>query len=131
MIADLADKTILVVDDNKINLLVTKKILNQYNIASEVVDSGKKAIELVKETSFDCILMDIHMPELDGYETTMIIRQFNKETPIVALIATSTEEVESQIYGQYMSGYILKPFITAEFIQKIHCVTVKQEQLCD
>lgn len=131
LIADLSDKTILVVDDNKINLLVTKKILNQYNIASEVVDSGKKAIELVKETSFDCILMDIHMPELDGYETTTIIRKFDKETPIVALTATSTEEVESQIYGQYMSGYILKPFITAEFIQKIHCVTVKQEQLCD
>ncbi|MEP0265369.1 response regulator [Dokdonia sp.] len=130
LIVDLSDKTILVVDDNKINLLVTKKILDQYHIASQVVDSGKKAIELIKETSFDCILMDIHMPELDGYETTTIIREFDKDTPIVALTATSTEEVEKQIHNHRMNGYILKPFITADFIQKIHCVAVKQEMLC-
>lgn len=126
---DLRQKKILVVDDNKINLLVTKKILDQYYIDAEVVDSGTKAIALLKETRFDCILMDIHMPELDGYETTEKIRESGDQTPIIALTATSTEEVERKISGRHMNGYILKPFITADFIQKIHdAVMQKQEE---
>lgn len=126
---DLRHKKILVVDDNKINLLVTKKILDQYYIQVEVVDSGSKAIARLKETRFDCILMDIHMPELDGYETTEKIRERGDQTPIIALTATSTEEVERKINGRQMNGYILKPFITADFIQKIHdAVMQKQEE---
>lgn len=116
----LAHKKVLVVDDNKINLLVTKKILDQYDITSQVVDSGEKAITLLEDTSFDCILMDIHMPELDGYETTKIIRDTGNRTPIIALTAASTEEIEDKINKQLMDGYILKPFVTADFIEKIY-----------
>jgi len=127
---DLRHKKILIVDDNKINLLVTKKILDQYEIDSQVVDSGEKAIALIKETAFDCILMDIHMPELDGYETTKIIRNMGDFTPIIALTATSSEEIERKMNSQQMNGYILKPFITTDFIQKIHCAVVQMKKEC-
>lgn len=125
---DLRHKKILIVDDNKINLLVTKKILDQYGVDSQVVDSGEKAITLTKEMTFDCILMDINMPELDGYETTEIIRNNGDHTPIIALTATSTEEVERNIRGQQMNGYVLKPFITTDFIQKIHGAVVAKKK---
>jgi len=117
---DLKGKKILVVDDNKINLLVTKKIIKQFNMESHTVDSGTKAIEILKEEKFDCILMDLHMPKLDGYQTTSHIRTFNTETPIIALTAASTEEVEFKINPNEMNGYIMKPFITEDFIEAIH-----------
>jgi len=126
---DLQHKKILVVDDNKINLLVTRKILDQYNITPQVVDSGEKAIALIKEMKFDCILMDIHMPELDGYETTKIIRENGDNTPIIALTATSTEEIEGKINKELMDGYILKPFMTADFIEKIYKTIVKKKRV--
>ncbi|MFT5892083.1 MAG: signal transduction histidine kinase/CheY-like chemotaxis protein [Dokdonia sp.] len=125
---ELQNKKILIVDDNKINLLVTKKILDQYNIDAQVVDSGQKAIALTKDTTFDCILMDIHMPELDGYETTEMIRKNGNLTPIIALTATSTEEIERNINGHQMNGYILKPFITTDFIQKIHGAVMEHNE---
>ncbi|MBQ0786366.1 MAG: response regulator [Oceanihabitans sp.] len=113
----LRDYKILVVDDNKINRLVTKRVLDQLKIESKVIDTGEKAIELVKTEHFDCILMDLHMPELDGYETTKRIRDFNQEITIVALTAASTEEVQVKIVKYELDGYVLKPFITSEFIE--------------
>ncbi|MGH1385996.1 hybrid sensor histidine kinase/response regulator [Kordia sp.] len=116
----IAGKYILIVDDNKINQLVTKKILDEYKVNTKVVGSGKQAISALKETSFDCILMDLHMPDLDGYKTTSIIREFNTEIPIIALTASSSEEVEQNISKYAMNGHIMKPFLTADFITTIH-----------
>jgi len=120
IVKGLTGKCFLVVDDNKINQLVTKKILNQFNIKSKVIDSGEKAIEILKNENFDCILMDLHMPKLDGYETTRLIKEFNKDIPIVALTAASTEEVEAKIINSNMNGYVLKPFKTIDFLETIY-----------
>ncbi len=117
---ELKGKKILVVDDNRINQLVTKKIIDQFNMVAKSVDSGIKAIEAAKEEKFDCILMDLHMPQLDGYQTTSRIRIFDKETPILALTAASVEEVKSKIDPNEMNGYIMKPFITEDFIETIY-----------
>ncbi|WP_299890027.1 ATP-binding protein [uncultured Lacinutrix sp.] len=117
---EIVGSKILIVDDNKINQLVTKRVLDQLKINSMVVDSGIKAIELVKVEQFDCILMDLNMPELDGYETTKRIREFNKDIAIVALTAATTEEVESKIYNYEINGYVLKPFITANFVNVLN-----------
>lgn len=116
---------ILVVDDNKINQLVTRKILSQFNITSKVVDSGQKAIKLIQEEAFDCVLMDLHMPELDGYETTEMIREFNKTLPIIALTASSIEEVEAKLNNYDMNGHVMKPFVTNDFIETIYKAIVK------
>lgn len=110
---------ILIVDDNKINQMVTKKVLEQLNLASETVDNGKEAIRLVKNKKFDCILMDLHMPGIDGYETAEFIREFNKEIPIIALTAASKHEVKEKIKGSGIDDFILKPFITLGFQETI------------
>lgn len=120
LLNNIEGKKMLVVDDNKINRLVTKKILNQYDVIVKTVDSGKKAIELVREEDFDCILMDLNMPELDGYETTSFIRDFNKKIPIIALTAASSEEVELNITHSGMNDFVIKPFITLDFIETIY-----------
>lgn len=112
----LLDKNILVVDDNKINLMVTKKVLLQLGVKVTTVDNGYDATKLVQQENFDCILMDLHMPELDGYQTTEHIRAFNNSIPIIALTAASNEEVESKIYNYQMQGYLLKPFAVSNFV---------------
>lgn len=116
----IANKRILIVDDNKINQLVTKKILDDFDVISKVVSSGKEAISIVKEEPFDCILMDLNMPDLNGYETTSLIREFDTEIVIIALTASSSEEVAQKINKYEMNGYIMKPFLTTDFISTIH-----------
>ncbi len=110
---------LLIVDDNKINQLVTKKILDQLDVKSDVTDSGAKALELVRENDYDCILMDLHMPKMDGYEASRRIRAINKKVAIVALTAASSEEIEKKINAVSMYGYILKPFLTNDFVATI------------
>jgi len=110
---------LLIVDDNKINQLVTKKVLDQLSVSSQVTDSGIKAIDLVRENQYDCVLMDLHMPKIDGYETSRQIRLFNSKIPIVALTAASSEEIENKIKEVKMNGYILKPFIINDFVTRI------------
>lgn len=126
LVKNLVDKHILIVDDNKINQLVTKKILDQMGIKSTVVDSGYKAIDIVRNKYFDCVLMDLHMPGLNGYEATTLIREFDKEIAILALTAASSEEVEKKINSCKMDGYIMKPFITSEFIETIHASIINK-----
>ncbi len=121
---------ILIVDDNKVNQLVTRKVLESLEINSESVDSGKKAIEAIKRTHYDCVLMDLHMPELNGYDTTKIIRKFNKHIPIIALTAATTDEVELEIKNHEIDGYVLKPFITAEFVQILNKAIKNNEEQC-
>lgn len=113
---DLKDCKILVVDDNKINQMVTGKVLKQLNLISQTVDNGTDAIELVKQNHYACVLMDLHMPGMDGYETTKAIRAFNKDIAIVALTAASSEDIKNKINEAQMDGYILKPFIITDFI---------------
>ncbi|WP_290698497.1 ATP-binding protein [Lacinutrix sp.] len=110
------DCKFLIVDDNKINQLVTTKVLNNYNLKSAAVENGAKAIEQIKTENFDCILMDLHMPELDGYETTKLIRAFNKQITIIALTAASLEEVEDKVKNSEMDGFVLKPYFNKDLI---------------
>jgi len=114
------NKRILIVDDNKINQLVTQKILDDFQVITKVVSSGKEAITIIEKEQFDCILMDLHMPDLDGYETTSLIRKFNADISIIALTASSSEEVEAKMNKHEMNGYIMKPFLTEDFIKTIH-----------
>lgn len=118
----------LIVDDNRINQLVTRKILDQFGLKTSVLSSGKEALEAVKQNHYDCILMDLHMPEMDGYQATNYIREFNKNVAIVALTAASQEEVEKKISELDMQGYIMKPFVINSFIKTIfNAIKAKQK----
>ncbi len=125
----LQNKLFLIVDDNKINQIVTKKVLDQLGLTCHVVGSGKKAIKTIKAKPYDCILMDLHMPEMDGYETSNQIRMFDKGVGIVALTAASGEEVAAKIKDYDMDGYVLKPYYTSNLLKAMVEAMAKRKQL--
>lgn len=102
---------ILVVDDSELNLLVSKKQVKKIpNTICDTAISGKRAIELVKENNYDLILLDINMPEMDGYETCVEIKKIKPETTIIALTALQADQVISKALSSGMELVISKPF---------------------
>lgn len=110
---------ILVVDDNRINQVVTRRILEKQNFVCVVAANGVEAIERASAEDFDLILMDLNMPGINGMETTKRIRQFNKRLPVVALTAVEIEEVRNEIHEAGMNDIIVKPYDVERFYQII------------
>ena len=113
------NKTILVVDDNRINRIVTRKMLEKYKANPIVAEGGIEAIKLVKENTIDLILMDINMPGMDGLEATSIIRSFNENIPIIALTAVEIEEMRDSIQNSTICDIIIKPYDELVFVETI------------
>jgi signal transduction histidine kinase/CheY-like chemotaxis protein len=80
---------VLLVEDNKVNQLITEKIISNYGFYCDSANDGKEAVDMVKKNKYSMILMDIMMPKMDGFEATKYIKQFDKGIPIVALTAIS------------------------------------------
>lgn len=116
----LENREILVVEDNKINQMITKKILEKNKMKCMVADNGMDAIALIKEHNFDAVLMDIHMPGISGIEATQEIRKFNRQLPIIALTAVTIDENLDEFYRAGFNEIIPKPFKTEEFFEKIY-----------
>ncbi|MCW5519321.1 response regulator [Aureitalea sp. L0-47] len=116
----LENRKILVVEDNKINQMITRKILEKNKMECMVADNGMDAIKLVKQHDYDVILMDIHMPGISGIEATQKIRAFNKDIPIIALTAVTIDENLDDFYRAGFNEIIPKPFKTEEFFEKIY-----------
>lgn len=112
-------KRILVVEDNKINQLITRKILEKQEVICDVADNGDIAIKKVKELYFDLILMDIHMPGISGVEASRVIRGFDIKTPIIALTAVTLEDHIEEFYANGITDVIPKPYKTEEFFEKV------------
>lgn len=119
---DLNNVKILVVEDNKINQMITKKILNKMGLYCDVVDNGEDAVEQVKAVNYDIVLMDIHMPGISGLEATKIIRTFNKEMPIFALTAVTLEDKMQEFGEAGFNDIISKPFKQEDFEKKLFTV---------
>ena len=117
---------VLIVEDNKINQLVTKKLLEKIDFECHVVESGIDALEILKKEDFDLILMDINMPGWNGFETTIKIRQNNIITPIVALTAFSKLEVEKEAIDSGMNAVVVKPYEFPELYSIISNLVVKK-----
>ena len=101
----------LVVDDNKINLMVTKKsIVSIFDEVDEAL-SGEECLELVSKNDYDIILMDIMMPEMDGVETLKRLKE-NPEfkTPVLAVTADAEAGAEEKYMNEGFTEYIAKPF---------------------
>ncbi|MEP3215574.1 MAG: response regulator [Gilvibacter sp.] len=116
----LENLTVLVVEDNKINQMITKKILEKNKMKCDVADNGETAVEMVQKHPYHIVLMDIHMPGISGIEATQQIRKFNKEIPIIALTAVTIDENLDEFYRAGFNEIIPKPFKTEEFFEKIH-----------
>ena len=110
---------ILIVEDNKINQVVTKKILESNNFKCTIVDDGYAAINLLETDKFDIVLMDINMPIINGFETTKLIRNKGITIPIVALTAFDKQEITEQVLSSGMNDIIVKPFEQAKLFQII------------
>jgi signal transduction histidine kinase/CheY-like chemotaxis protein len=104
-------KTVLLAEDNMINAMVIGKLLSNWKMTSEHAKNGIEAVEKSKLKVFDFILMDIHMPEMDGFEATLNILKAenpNIKTPIFALTADVTAEAREE-YLPYFNGFLRKP----------------------
>jgi signal transduction histidine kinase/CheY-like chemotaxis protein len=107
----LKDKTVLLAEDNAINAMVAMKLLSNWKMAAEHVTNGLEAIEKAQVKAFDFILMDIHMPEMDGFDAVKHIREdkgHNTATPIFALTADITADHHEGYMG-YFNGFLRKP----------------------
>lgn len=116
----LSGKNILVVEDNSINQMLVRYTLSKTGAQIEIADNGSIALQKIKENTYDVILMDIHMPELDGYQTTQIIRnELLLNTPIIAMTALAIKGEEEKCIGLGMSGYVSKPFTTESLCSEL------------
>ncbi|MDO1511920.1 ATP-binding protein [Maribacter confluentis] len=116
---DFKNLHLLIVEDNKINQVITKKMLTKKEMTSDIANNGHEAITLAKENVYDAILMDIHMPGISGEEATIEIRKFNQDTPIIALTAISLDDSLESFYAAGCNDVVTKPFKPEVFYQKI------------
>lgn len=112
-------KKILLVEDNKINQMITKKMLENKGIHCEIVDNGEESVKISKNQKFDLILMDIHLPGINGTIATEKIREFDSTTPIIALTAISLNENKKNLLAFGMNDVITKPFLPEDFYATI------------
>ncbi|GAB6152346.1 hypothetical protein JCM17380_10960 [Desulfosporosinus burensis] len=121
-----ATKKILLVEDNQINVQMTREILENSGFETDTAQGGYTAIQMVRRTRYDAILMDIRMPEIDGYEATHRILEIlgKAAPPIIALSADAVEGVAEKAKLAGMSGYVTKPLNPLKLIEiLIRCLS--------
>ena len=116
---ELSSIKILVVEDNKINQMITKKILNKMKLNCDIVDNGEDAVDKVKTEDYDVVLMDINMPGISGIEATKIIRTFDKDITVFALTAVTLEDKMDEFDEAGFDDIISKPFKQEDFEKKL------------
>ncbi len=107
----LSELEVLLVEDNAINTLVATKLLQRWNIKPDCAKNGLEAVAKSKLKRYDLILMDIHMPEMNGYDATIQLRQQdnpNCTTPVYALTADINVNLQEE-YVEYFTGFLRKP----------------------
>jgi signal transduction histidine kinase/CheY-like chemotaxis protein len=117
---NLSDKKILLVEDNKINQMITKKMLENKGVYCDILDNGEAAIETLKSNhNYDLVLMDVHLPGVNGTIATQKIREFNQTIPIIALTAISLNENREMLLSYGMTDVVTKPFEPLKFYKTI------------
>ena len=119
----------LIVEDTPINAFLLKKVLSKWGIQTDHVLNGKLAVETVQSKKYDLILMDIHMPEMNGFEATKHIRENtnkNSNTPIFAVTADIMTKNDQENF-HFFNGLILKPLE----IEKLYSILSKEIQKAD
>jgi two-component system, sensor histidine kinase len=112
-------KKVLLVEDNKVNVIVAKKFLEKWEMNVEVAENGKEAVDKCEVASYDLILMDLQMPVMDGYEASVKILDKNEKANIVALTANLDEQVERQLVQIGIKHFVSKPFKQTELNAKL------------
>jgi signal transduction histidine kinase len=114
---------VLVVEDNEINQNIVTRLLKKWNAVTDTAENGKIAVQKVMENQYQLVLMDLHMPEMNGYDAARQIRgmegDYYKTLPILAVTASAFAEDRKKICASGMNGYVIKPFHPVELNSKI------------
>ncbi|MDM8517713.1 response regulator [Desulfobacterales bacterium HSG16] len=120
---------ILLVEDNIINQQVAKEILEMADISVDIASNGKESLDMLGTASYDAVLMDLQMPEMDGFAAARKIRQISdlKQLPVIAMSANSMKEDKEKCIKSGMNDYIAKPVTT----DRLFSVLAKYIRHCD
>lgn len=110
---------VLLVEDYPINIKIATRFLEKWGMNYDTAANGRIAVEKLSQNDYQIVLMDLLMPEMDGYTATENIRKFDKITPIIALTA-SVLNTQDRVYEVGMNGFVTKPFNPKELYQKIN-----------
>ncbi|SKB45699.1 PAS domain-containing protein [Dyadobacter psychrophilus] len=114
---------VLIVEDNAVNIFLMKNFMKQWEIEYDVAENGLIAYEIVQQNDYDLVLMDLQMPEMDGYEATAKIRYLPDpkytSLPIIALTASAMLDIKDIAFQVGMNDYVSKPFTPNELYTKI------------
>lgn len=112
---------VLIVDDNPVNIYIISQYLKDWNLPNDAVESGARAVKLVQEKKYDLILMDLHMPDMDGYETSKAIRSLDlpRQPVIIALSASGRGDVNIKQKRAGINDYVPKPFRPEELFEAL------------
>jgi len=114
---------VLIAEDNMVNQFMLSKILKDWNVEVDMVDNGRKAIDKLKTKNYDLILMDTHMPEMNGYEAARTLRvdfeEPKRSTPIISLSASSLGHEQQEALAAGMNDVLAKPFQPYQLHEKM------------
>jgi PAS domain S-box-containing protein len=119
----LSGTRLLIAEDNQTNVLLAQQFFKQWDVECDVAENGIIALQLVQTNDYDLVLMDLQMPEMDGYDTTRKIRELAdtkyKQLPVIALTASAMLNIQDRAFLVGMNAYISKPFNPDELYLKI------------
>jgi signal transduction histidine kinase/CheY-like chemotaxis protein/ligand-binding sensor domain-containing protein len=110
---------VLLVEDNDINIKIAKQFLEKWDLEVDVAKDGQIAVDMFEPDKYHLILMDLHLPNMDGYEATELIRKRDKNIPIIALTAAAMVQEREKVLAGGMNDFITKPFKPKDLYNKI------------
>nr|WP_068893068.1 response regulator [Pedobacter panaciterrae] len=125
---------VLIVEDNPINQLLVIKVLQKRGYQTTIAQNGKIAIDKYKNEDFDIVLMDLQMPEMDGYEATKYIRRMDTEKAAIPIVAMTAHTIQGELekcLAIGMNDYVSKPFSPDELNVKIQLLVVGNQQITE
>jgi len=119
---ELEGMRILLVEDHQMNILLIKKFFSKWGVSLDITLNGKEAIVMAKNNKYELILMDLHMPKMDGYQATREIRKFDTAVPVFAITADVFTETKTKAIACGMNDFVSKPFDPDELYTKIMAI---------
>jgi len=123
---------ILIVEDNQLNAMILKRIVEKQGFKSDVAMNGKQGIDILQTQDYDLIFMDLNMPVLDGVSATQSIRKMsaiNQTIPIVAVTANTTDDVQKSCKIAGFNNLIAKPFNEKQIVDELYTWLLKPEEM--
>jgi PAS domain S-box-containing protein len=128
----LGNLSVLLCEDNLLNQHLAKKVMEKFGFELDIANNGKEGVDRLLLKDYDLILMDLQMPVMDGYQTTVYIRQILKrDIPIIAMTAHSLVGEQQKCFEIGMNAYVAKPFKQSELLDKIYSIIKKDDKKND